>query len=66
MDKCPRCGSTEREDGKLFVKQTGWDIRFKSNRISLLSWKKKVQAAACTSCGHVELSLEDRPHRDET
>lgn len=57
MEKCPRCGSTEQDVGRLFVNQTNWNIRFRSNRASILSRKKQVQATACSSCGHVELRL---------
>ncbi len=61
MDKCPKCGSIQREQGVLFAKGTLWDVRFRADNAHFLSLKKKTVALACLSCGYIELLLKDLP-----
>ncbi len=56
---CPKCNSDKRERGKIFPKGNLWDIRFLSEEASSISFRKKVVALACTSCGYIELFLAD-------
>ena len=61
MKPCPRCGSSEREFGKL---GTNWSLRFRADRAPVFSLNKKVRALACLGCGHVELLLEAKAAGD--
>jgi predicted nucleic-acid-binding Zn-ribbon protein len=63
-DACPKCGSVKRERGKIFPGGITWDVRFKSETASALSFKKKVVALACSSCGYIELFLADHDSSD--
>jgi predicted nucleic-acid-binding Zn-ribbon protein len=65
MDNCPKCGSTKREQGELFDKGTLWDIRYREDNAHFLSFKRKLVALACLSCGHIELLLKDIPGNQE-
>ena len=58
-DVCPKCGSAKRERGEILPVGSNWDVRFKSETSSVLSFKKKVAAFACSSCGFIELFLVD-------
>lgn len=56
-DSCPKCGSAERERGKVYEQGTLNDVRFKANAAPGLSRKKQVAAVACLKCGYIELYL---------
>jgi predicted nucleic-acid-binding Zn-ribbon protein len=60
-DACPKCGSDKRE---IFTVGSALDVRFKSETSSALSFKKKVVALACSSCGYIELFLADHDSSD--
>jgi predicted nucleic-acid-binding Zn-ribbon protein len=59
MEKCLKCGSTNREQGAIFPRGTPWDVRYQAQDSFFLSRKKEIVALACLSCGHVELLLKD-------
>ena len=61
---CLKCGSIEREQGKLYEAGKLNDIRFKADAASGLSFKKIVTALACLKCGYVEFYLSDRDTGD--
>ena len=63
-DACPKSGSDKRERGEIFTVGSAWDVRFKSETSSALSFKKKVVALACSSCGYIELFLADHDSSD--
>ncbi len=63
-DACPKCGSVKRERGEILPVGSNWDVRFKSETSSAFSFKKKVVALACSSCGYIELFLEDHDSSD--
>ncbi|HWY88960.1 MAG TPA: zinc ribbon domain-containing protein, partial [Gemmataceae bacterium] len=65
MDKCPKCGSVHHQQGQLFAKGTLWDVRFQADNAHFLSFKRKLIALACLSCGHIELLLKDIPGNQE-
>jgi predicted nucleic-acid-binding Zn-ribbon protein len=65
MDKCPKCGSTNREKGKLFPEGVLWEIRYWADEASILSFKQKIIAFACLSCGYIELLLKDSVGKQE-
>jgi predicted nucleic-acid-binding Zn-ribbon protein len=58
-DACPKCGSAKRERGQIYPMSESLDIRFKSETSPAFSLKKKVTALACSSCGYIELFLND-------
>ena len=62
-DACPKCGSDKRERGEILPVGSNWDVRFKSETSSALSFKKRVAAFACSSCGYIELFLVDRDEK---
>jgi len=62
-EKCPKCGSTEREPGRVYPRGSLTDIRFKADSESDLSFKKQVAALACPQCGFIELYICDIPER---
>jgi len=64
-DSCPKCGSTEREPGKLYEPGRVTDIRFKADAAPILSYKKKVTALACSKCGYIEFYLSDHDTGDD-
>jgi predicted nucleic-acid-binding Zn-ribbon protein len=54
--QCPKCGSREREYGRLY----GFGCtRFLPN--GLFRWYKRVIGIACLHCGNIELVLEGIP-----
>jgi predicted nucleic-acid-binding Zn-ribbon protein len=63
-EACPKCGSTNRERGKIFPKGSLWDVRFSSESAFGVTLKKKVVAVACSSCGYIELYLAGRDEQD--
>jgi predicted nucleic-acid-binding Zn-ribbon protein len=63
-EPCPKCDSTQRERGELFPKGSLWDVRFKTETASELSFKKHVIALACSSCGYIELYLAGDETKD--
>lgn len=56
---CPKCGSDNRERGKLFPGPWGfrWDIRFQAENAYWFNNKDVTTAIACMSCGYIELYL---------
>ena len=56
MDKCPKCGSTNREEGDMV---TPWTLRYRRKGAFPLSGGKEIVALACLSCGHIELLRKD-------
>ena len=56
MDKCPKCGSTNREEGEML---NVWNVRYRRKRAFPLSSGKEIVALACLSCGHIELLRKD-------
>lgn len=58
-DSCPKCGSTERERGRVYEAGRLTDIRFKADAAPAWSFKKPVAALACAKCGYIEFYLSD-------
>ena len=58
-NSCPKCGSTERERGRVYEAGQLQDVRFKADSASLLSFKKEVAAVACSKCGYIEFYLSE-------
>ena len=56
---CPKCGSTERERGRVYEAGKLTDIRFKADDAPAFSYKKQVDAVACSKCGYIEFYLSD-------
>jgi predicted nucleic-acid-binding Zn-ribbon protein len=65
MDKCPKCSSTNRKQGEILPRGTLWDVRYQAKDDFLFSFKKKIIALACLSCGHIELLLKDIAGEEE-
>ena len=61
---CPKCGSTERDQGKIYEAGQAKDVRFKSDGASIFSFKKGVVASACPKCGFIELYLSEQDYGD--
>lgn len=59
MDQCPKCGSTNRQEGAILPRGTLWDVRYQAKGAFVFGFKKEMIALACLSCGHVELLLKD-------
>ena len=58
-DSCPKCGSVERERGKVYEQGSLNDVRFKADAAPGLSLKKRVAAVACLECGYIEFYLSE-------
>ena len=58
-DACPKCGSTDRQRGKIYHRGTLADMRFKADDAPALSFKEQVTVLACSECGYLELFLTD-------
>jgi predicted nucleic-acid-binding Zn-ribbon protein len=56
---CPKCGSLERERGRVYEPGTFNDIRFQAFGESQWHFKKQVTALACSKCGYVEFYLTE-------
>jgi predicted nucleic-acid-binding Zn-ribbon protein len=65
-DSCPKCGSTERERGRIYEAGRVTDIRFKADAAPVFSYKKQVSALACSKCGYIEFYLSDDDPGDAT
>jgi predicted nucleic-acid-binding Zn-ribbon protein len=63
VEKCPKCGSADRREGKLFPRGENRDVGYRDDDAFILSFKKRVTALACLSCGHIELFLRDEVDR---
>jgi predicted nucleic-acid-binding Zn-ribbon protein len=61
---CPKCGSPDRDQGKIYKAGNASDVRFKSDAAPFLSNKKGIIALACPKCGFIELYLSDRDYGD--
>ena len=59
MDKCPKCGATDREQGAIYQEGTGSEVRYQRQGAFPFGFKKEIVALACLSCGHIELLLKD-------
>lgn len=65
---CPKCGSENREPGKLFPYPWGFrgDIRFQGENAYPFHYKDTVSATACMSCGYIELYLAKVQAEDQS
>ena len=57
MDKCPKCGSVDIDNGKLVA---GQGFTYKSDNIGILkSSINIVRADVCLTCGYLETYIAD-------